>query len=220
MPEPKAQTESEPDAELTEFAELQAEEAKRAAQVEVDFAQARAQMDATCESMGQQIAMFLGKAIPLALDWASIPKAVEAAGDLLNHGLSPVLGGLAVLSQSPPDRAAAVEKVGAIVLRAAEKPAAQGFSMEDATLVFSTCLGARTPVMDPQTAAGLLTKTLASKVTGTKSNAPKKPPAKPTPAKTAAKRASSAAARPKAPKPAAKTKPAAKEKPAPKKKKK
>jgi hypothetical protein len=173
------------------------------------FARIQAEMQAILPTYAQQIQMMSGKALPLEIAWDSLERRADAIGELLNAALTPVLGGFAFLGQDMAMRAAIGEHVDKIIVRKAAGPAEHGFALKDRVLVYSAFMAAGMPMMDPQTASGILRAILSAATAAALGNLAAAPP--PEEKKSAPAKPKSAASKPK-PKPAAKKTPPAKPK--------
>ena len=119
-------------------------------------------MQATLPTYAQQLQMMSGKAMPLEIAWETLEKKPEAVGELLNAALTPVLGGFAFLGQDTAMRAAIGELVNKVLVRKAGGPGEHGFALKDGVLIYSAFLASGMPMMDPQTAAGILRAILST----------------------------------------------------------
>ena len=156
-------------------------------------AEVRKQFEQVLPVYAQQCAMILGKAVTFGIEWESLTGGVEAMGMLLNAGLTPVIGGLAILLSDAKRKQQAQEAISRVVLRQTMAGSEHGFTLKDGTLTYAVMVSPAMPTMDPQLAATLLgtvldTQTRARRVGAKtrKAAKPAKKKAKP-PAKTPAK---------------------------------
>ena len=164
------------------------------------FASMQSQIQAMLPVYANQLQLTVGRALPLEIAWDTLGNKVEAVGQLLNAGLTPVLGGLGMLGQDPAIRDAIAKRVDKIVLRKSDTLSDHGFSLDDRILTFAAVLSPTVPTMDPQTAANLLralfaspaAKSAAKKTAARKSPAESVPAKSPTPRTPASKKAKAA----------------------------
>ena len=110
----------------------------------------------------QQCAMILGKAVTFAIEWESLTGGVEGMGMLLNAGLTPVIGGLAILLADAKRKEQAQGAISRVVLRQASGASEHGFTLKGGTLTYAVVLSPAMPTMEPQLAATLLGRVLDS----------------------------------------------------------
>ncbi len=150
------------------------------------FEQMRDQMNAALPIYAAQFEQLLGKPIPFEIDWNSLDGDALAIGELLNAGLTPILGGLSILGSDAEIRRRIHTLIKKITLRRAAAAPHHGFTLEKSTLVYSAFLSKVIPATDPQLAATLLRTMLVDAPSpqspAAKKTPPKKsPPSKPTP---------------------------------------
>ena len=145
----------------------------------------RAQFEGLLPVYAQQFAMILGKPVEFEIEWESVKGGMEGMGNLLNAGLTPTVGGLAILASDPKKKLQAHTMISKVILRQAATASEHGFSLKNSTLTYSAALMPGVAPMDPQLAALLLGTVLKSgglaKRVGAKSRAkaaPKKKPPK------------------------------------------
>ena len=123
-------------------------------------AEVRKQLEAVLPAYAQQCTMMLGKGVTFGIEWESLTGGVEAMGMLLNAGLTPVLGGLAILMSDAKRKAQAQEAISRVVLRQAAAGGEHGFTLREGTLRYAVMVSPAMPTMDPQLAATLLGRVL------------------------------------------------------------
>ena len=158
----RAKKKPEDDPELQELLEMSAEDGERIereAQEEREKAEQFAQMKVTIDGAlavyRQQMVMMVGKAVSVEIDWESVDGDQQAAGELLNAGLTPTIGGMAILGQDAAMRKAIKQKVERIVLQRATRGTG-GVLLNAGNLFFVVRAVAGMPPMEPAVAAKLM----------------------------------------------------------------
>ena len=123
-------------------------------------AEMRKQLEAVLPAYAQQCTMMLGTGVTFGIEWESLTGGVEVMGMLLNAGLTPVLGGLAILMSDAKRKAQAQEAISRVVLRQAAGASEHGFTLREGTLRYAVMVSPAMPTMDPQLAATLLGRVL------------------------------------------------------------
>ena len=186
-------------------------------EADLAFPQMRTQIMQMLPNFSQQFAAMLGKPIPVTIDWESLEGDPMALSVLLNASLTPIMGGLAALSQEPGYRDDVVKFIDEIELHRAASAEDQAIRLHEGVLTMSVfTTEADAPPMSPEEATsifrGIIDYVRALPSEPKKTPKPKaKAPAKPT-AKPAAKKPA-----PKKPEIKGKTKPAPKSAAKPKK---
>ena len=142
-------------------------------------AEVRRQLEAVLPAYAQQCTMILGKGVTFGIEWESLTGGVEAMGMLLNAGLTPMLGGLAILLNDAKRKQQAQEAISRVVLRQAAGASEHGFTLRNGILTYAVLVSPAMPTMEPQLAATLLgtvldTQGLANRV-GAKTRKAAKP---------------------------------------------
>lgn len=149
------------------------EEEQPLAPVDDTFRQMQIQIDAMLPAYAQQCTLLLKKPVAFAIDWNTVDPRPEVIGMLLNASLSPVLGGIALLTQDKIRHAQLHTLLERVLIRQAHIPTDHGFAFDAGTLRFTAFLSPTMPPMDPQLAATLL-GVLFNNASSGKSEKPKK----------------------------------------------